>query len=103
MIHIKSSVLQPRKQIVLGFICTFVLLLFCARTPAQAGIDTGSVTGTIKDPTGAMVVGARCTLTNTGTGVSQTTLSTSAGAYTFPARPGRDISAHGDSQGIQGL
>lgn len=84
MTHMKPSVPLPRIKIVLGVICTFALLLFCARTPAQAGIDTGSVTGTIKDPTGAMVVGARCTLTNTGTGVSKTTLSTSAGAYTFP-------------------
>lgn len=50
---------------------------------AQAGIDMGSITGTVKDPSGALVSHAQCTLTNTSTGVSQSTVSTSAGAYTF--------------------
>lgn len=51
---------------------------------AQAGIDMGSVTGTVKDPGGALVPGAQITLTNTATGVTQKTVSTSAGAYSFP-------------------
>ncbi len=59
-------------------------LASCVQTCAQAGIDQGSVTGTIKDPSGALVAGARCTLTNTETGISQTATSTSAGAYSFP-------------------
>lgn len=54
---------------------------------AQAGIDMGSVTGTIKDPTGAVVQKADCTLTNTETGVSQKTVSTTAGAYVFSLVP----------------
>jgi hypothetical protein len=65
-------------------------LLFCfasAQAWAQAGIDMGSVTGTVKDPSGALVTNAQCTLTNTDTGVAQTTVSTSAGAYTFPLVP----------------
>jgi hypothetical protein len=51
---------------------------------AQAGIDMGSVTGTVKDRTGAMVAHAHCTLTDQATGESQKALTTSAGAYTFP-------------------
>jgi hypothetical protein len=61
-------------------------LLFCFASVqmwAQAGIDMGGVTGTVKDPSGALVIHAQCTLTNTDTGVTQTTVSTSAGAYTF--------------------
>ncbi len=54
---------------------------------AQAGIDMGSVTGTVRDPTRALVVRAQCTLTNTATGVSQHTVSTSAGAYSFSLVP----------------
>jgi hypothetical protein len=64
-------------------ICAAFLIVFSGRVAAQ--IDTGSVTGTIKDPSGALVVGAHCTLTNTATNISQTALSTSAGAYTFGA------------------
>ncbi len=61
-----------------------LMLGFCGQALAQAGIDTGSITGTVNDPTGALVVGANCTLTNTATGVTQKSTTTSAGAYTFP-------------------
>lgn len=50
---------------------------------AFAQVDTGSVTGTVKDPSGALVPNAVCTLTNVATNVSQQARSTSAGAYTF--------------------
>src|ERR1035438_1885858 len=43
----------------------------------HAQVDTGSISGTIPDPTGAVVTGAKVTLTNEGTGAS---LSTTAGA-----------------------
>jgi hypothetical protein len=65
-------------------ICIVVVLGFCSRIFAQAGIDQGSITGTVKDPSGALVVRATCTLTNPATGISQTTVTTSAGAYAFP-------------------
>jgi hypothetical protein len=48
-------------------------------------MDTGSITGTVKDPSGALVVGADCTLVNVATNVNQVVKSTRAGAYTFPA------------------
>ena len=66
-----------------------VLLLFLASAPlwAQAGIDMGSITGTVKDPNGALIAHAQCTLTNMGTGVSQKTRTTSAGAYAFSFVP----------------
>lgn len=66
-----------------------VLLLFLASAPlwAQAGIDMGSITGTVKDPKGALVAQAQCTLTNMGTGVSQKTRTTAAGAYAFAFVP----------------
>jgi hypothetical protein len=60
------------------------MVVFCGHAFAQAGIDTGGVTGTVKDSAGAVVVGARCTLVNQGTGVIQDAVTTSAGAYTFP-------------------
>lgn len=82
MNHKESAILELRTF--LAMICTALMLIFCGQIFAQAGIDTGSVTGTVKDPTGALVVGASCTLTNTETGVTQKTTTTSAGAYAFP-------------------
>ncbi|MGH9599667.1 MAG: carboxypeptidase regulatory-like domain-containing protein, partial [Terracidiphilus sp.] len=70
---------------------------FCVSAFAQ--MDTGSLTGTVKDPSGAVVVHAKCTLTNTATDVAQTAISTSAGAYTFAAVPAGSytlrVAAHG--------
>ncbi len=42
---------------------------------------TGSVTGVVTDPTGAVVVGATVTATNTGTGVVTTATTNGAGVY----------------------
>ena len=63
-------------------------VLLCV-TPAFAQIDTGGVTGTVTDSTGAIVAGATVKLVNEATGVSSAGVSTSTGAYSFNAvRPG---------------
>jgi Carboxypeptidase regulatory-like domain/TonB dependent receptor len=71
----------------------------------QAQVDTGSITGTVTDASGAVVGGAKVTLTNEGTG---TVLSTSTGAdgiYDFsPVRIGTyklDASANGFKTVVQ--
>ncbi len=49
----------------------------------------GSITGTVTDPTGAVVPGATVTATNTATGLSVTQTSASAGEFTLsPLDPG---------------
>src|SRR3989475_1661493 len=55
----------------------------------HAQVDTGSITGTVKDASGAVVSGAKVTLTNEGTGAALTTTTTSDGVYKFsPVRIG---------------
>jgi len=44
----------------------------------------GSITGTVTDPTGAVVAGAKVTATRVDTGVTQSTVTTGAGTYTLP-------------------
>lgn len=71
---------------VLPIVCA--LLLAILTTPAiMAQIATGGVTGTVKDSAGAVVSDAQVALTNTETGVAQTTRSTSTGTYVFNAVP----------------
>lgn len=55
--------------------------------PLWAQIDVGSVSGTVKDPAGAVVANAHVTLTNQATGVTQETHSASTGTYVFPSVP----------------
>ncbi len=62
--------------------CALVLTSLFAR-PLLAQIDTGGITGTVKDSSGAVVAGAKLTLTNDATGVSVRTDSTSTGTYFF--------------------
>lgn len=51
--------------------------------PVLAQRFSGDLRGTVTDQSGAVVAGAKVTLTNEATGVSQTTESTSAGVYNF--------------------
>src|SRR5215471_507767 len=67
--------------------CIFLLLLVAA--PALAQFDSASVVGTVRDTSGAVVPGAKVTLTNTETGISVVKTSTSDGNYEFTAvKPG---------------
>src|SRR5215475_13096369 len=52
---------------------------------AQAQTSRGTVSGTVVDPSGAVVGGARVALTHTGTGVQRSTTSNGAGIYRFDA------------------
>jgi hypothetical protein len=64
-------------------VSTFVLLLFTgSAVKAQSGFEA-QVRGTITDPSGALIVGANVTLTNTSTNVPQTTKTDEKGLYTF--------------------
>lgn len=65
------------------FFALGVLIAVFFSTPSFAQIATGGVTGTVTDPTGAVVPGAKVTLRNTATSVTQTTQSTSTGTYSF--------------------
>jgi len=50
----------------------------------RAQSDRGTITGTITDQTGGVIVGAAVTVTNTATGVATKTVSSSAGNYEVP-------------------
>ena len=57
--------------------------IFNFYSPAAFSQATSRVTGTVQDKTGAVVVGAKVTLTNEATNVSVATTTTSAGTYVF--------------------
>jgi hypothetical protein len=72
-----------------------IIGLNAAITPvaeAQAGISTGSIQGTILDPNGATVGGAKVTITSRGTGAKVTTDVTGTGTYNSgPLVPGEYV------------
>lgn len=66
-----------------------VALSLLLALPVAAQVNVGSITGTVTDPTGGVIVGAQVTLLNEQTGVLQKTATGSAGSYLFlPLQPG---------------
>src|SRR5215471_7238783 len=66
----------------------FTAFAFLGLKPLQAQVDTGSITGTVTDPSGA-VVSAKVTLTNEGTGTVLSMTAGTDGVYNFsPVRIG---------------
>ncbi len=63
-----------------GVLALAVVLLLCGRL--FAGV-TASISGTVKDATGAFVVGAKATATNTETGIVSTQSTNGDGFYSF--------------------
>ncbi|HEV2325442.1 MAG TPA: carboxypeptidase-like regulatory domain-containing protein [Terracidiphilus sp.] len=63
----------------------FVLLGLFLFLPAAWAQFSGTVTGTVTDPSGAVVPKAKLTLTNDNTGQSATATTNASGVYTFPS------------------
>ena len=62
-----------------------VLALFCGLAFGQA--ETGSVFGTVTDPQGAVVAGAKVTIKSSSTNAERSTTTNSNGLYTFTNLP----------------
>jgi hypothetical protein len=64
-----------------------VILILVIGLPALAQSGRGTITGIVKDPSGAVVPGAEIIITEKDTGVVTRTVSTDAGAYRAPYVP----------------
>jgi outer membrane receptor protein involved in Fe transport len=53
-------------------------------SPVRAQTETGAITGTVLDPTGAVVPGAKITVKNVGTNAIRETTTSSSGSYVVP-------------------
>jgi hypothetical protein len=63
------------------------VLLLCASSLALAQAGRGSISGVVTDPSGATVKGAQVTALNQATGVTQHTIASEAGLYSFVSMP----------------
>ncbi len=75
-------------------------LILCLLGTAWAGVG-GSISGTIKDSSGAAIAKASVTLVNANTGVRETTIADGRGAYTFPVVPVGDYVLEVNQSGFQ--
>jgi hypothetical protein len=82
----------------------FVLLVVVLTAPliwGQATVSTGNIQGTITDPSGAVVSGAKVVVTNTAAGRSIESKSTSAGTYSVGALLPGDYVVRVEAPGFQ--
>ena len=67
-----------------GFFCAvFLLAIFSVLGSAAWGQTNASLRGTVTDQSGGIVIGAKVTLTNTGTGIARTINTNADGTYLF--------------------
>src|ERR1700686_2517345 len=72
-----------------ALMAVMIMVLLTAVAPAQS-TQTGDVTGTVTDPSGAVVPGASVTLKSLDTGGSQSTTTNQSGDFRFTLlKPGR--------------
>ncbi len=68
-------------------LCVFLSLTILGSEQAAAQQATALITGSVKDPTGAVVPGAKVTVTNSGTNVSRSTTTNKDGDYLVTLLP----------------
>ena len=65
----------------------FFVVFFVTASLALSQLDRGQIVGSISDPSGATVPGARISATQKATGIVFSALTTTTGAYTLAALP----------------
>src|SRR6266853_3869587 len=65
----------------------FAVTLFVLWAQASFAAVTGRISGTVKDPTGAVVPSAEVTALETQTGIRTATKTDAQGSYSFPSLP----------------
>ena len=90
----------------IGKVIPFVILVayvFWSATPllAQSTTATGSIQGTLTDPSGAVVEGAKITITNKDTAQALKVASSSAGAYNSGALVPGNYSVRAEATGFK--
>jgi hypothetical protein len=61
-----------------------ILAVTIAASPANAQVSGATLSGTITDPSGAIIAGAKVSITNTATGITRDVTTDSAGLYSAP-------------------
>jgi hypothetical protein len=75
-------------------------ILLCSMVPCLGQQTTGSISGTIKDPTGALISGANITVKDTETGTVAKTSSDTLGVYGFVSLPAGQYSISANAKGF---
>jgi hypothetical protein len=92
-----------RRKNILGAVCLWlgVLVVALALPLASPAQDTGYISGTVTDKSGAAVVGAEVVIKSVGGSLTRTTTSNADGAYVVPGLPGGSYNIAVTAKGFQ--
>jgi hypothetical protein len=76
---------SPRGRVISAFVLAVAFSAPFSSSPALAQVDTGTIQGTVRDSSGAVLPGAAVTLLNVDMGVSFQTVTNEVGNYQFPS------------------
>src|SRR5579864_7444207 len=79
----KNRQMERPRTARIGLFCCFLLIFQAVVWSAT----TGSISGTLTDPSGAVIPGATVTVTNVAQGIMNKTTTDDKGVYTFPSLP----------------
>ncbi|MBS1851565.1 MAG: TonB-dependent receptor [Acidobacteria bacterium] len=99
--HSLRKFLRSGAALVLAAILAWVLIPAAGLHAQVAG--TGTIAGTITDPTGAVIAGAVVTTTNTATGLVSTQTTSDAGTYSIVALPAGEYTVDVRAAGFGGV
>src|ERR1700677_2766465 len=77
-----KGAVRDNEMVRLALVVVFAAALWAAALFGQS-INSGTVTGTVSDPSGAQVAGAKVQLTNPVTGFEQMAVTDTSGAFRF--------------------
>ena len=80
----EGTLIKGMKSLAILASLIVLVLLTLNAGPALGQADTGRITGTVTDSTGAVVVGAKVVAKSSDTGTTRETTTNSAGLYVFP-------------------
>src|SRR6185503_20024457 len=100
----KGAVMRVQLLLHRRLLWAFMLsVLFCA--PASAQVDTGTILGTVKDPSGGVLPGATVTITHEGQAFTLASVTRADGTFVFtPIRTGSytiDVEFPGFKKGVR--
>jgi hypothetical protein len=82
-------------------VVVFAAIMLCLLSAASLFAQTSSISGSVSDPTNALIPGVSITATNTDTGVVSTVLTNDSGTYNFVTLPPGPYKLNATLQGFQ--
>jgi hypothetical protein len=83
----KVNIRRCNSRLDLSQLGLLVLIFVCAPIAVQAQVESGKVAGAVHDASGAVLVGAKITVTNVDTNVSRSAAASASGEYVVTQLP----------------